>query len=272
MAGDDDTFEIDIYGDEQQEPEVRAQPAESHPNGGEPVPDHATPETRVNGTARSATADPTPTPTDASHPPRQAAKRKAPDENDGGDSLPPHHNGTAPASDNNNNNDHQQYPDDRPLEPGATPALKLTDLHWWTTEEDLRSLCSRAGVGVVEEELLDLSFAEHKINGKSKGEAYLEFASPQAASAVKREVEAASPVKSAGGVRKTPFGVVFAGVGNPFRTVAGAGGKKEFGGGERGVGRGGAYNEFGNRGWDMSGMGGGGKWWWWWECWGDAAG
>ena len=109
-------------------------------------------------------------------------------------------------------------PSSRPAEPGATQALKLAELSWWTTEEDLRAFCVKAG---VEGELKDLSFGEHKINGKSRGEAYLEFASPQAASATKRELEK-EPEKQGDGARKVKYNVYFSHLGNPFRTSAGA--------------------------------------------------
>ncbi len=56
--------------------------------------------------------------------------------------------------------------DDRPTDPGATTALLISDLHWWTTEDDVRGWANQAG---CEDELKDVTFSEHKVNGKSKG-------------------------------------------------------------------------------------------------------
>jgi len=56
--------------------------------------------------------------------------------------------------------------DERPLDPGATPALLISDLNWWTTEDDIRGWANQAG---CEDELKEITFSEHKVNGKSKG-------------------------------------------------------------------------------------------------------
>ena len=56
--------------------------------------------------------------------------------------------------------------DERAIDPGATNALLVSDLHWWMTEDDIRGWANQAG---CEDELQDLTFSEHKVNGKSKG-------------------------------------------------------------------------------------------------------
>jgi len=56
--------------------------------------------------------------------------------------------------------------DDRPIDPGATTALLISDLHWWNTDDDVRGWVNQAQ---VEDELKDITFSEHKVNGKSKG-------------------------------------------------------------------------------------------------------
>lgn len=54
----------------------------------------------------------------------------------------------------------------RTVESGATTALLLSDLHWWITEDDIRGWVNKAG---AEDDLSDVTFNEHKVNGKSKG-------------------------------------------------------------------------------------------------------
>jgi hypothetical protein len=56
--------------------------------------------------------------------------------------------------------------DDRSTDPGSTTAILISDLHWWTTEDDVRGWANQAG---CEDELRDVTFSEHKVNGKSKG-------------------------------------------------------------------------------------------------------
>ena len=56
--------------------------------------------------------------------------------------------------------------DSRPVDPGATSALLLSELQWWTTDDDIRNWIRRAS---CEDELKDITFSEHKVNGKSKG-------------------------------------------------------------------------------------------------------
>lgn len=56
--------------------------------------------------------------------------------------------------------------DERRIDVGATNALMISDLHWWTTEDDVRGWANEAG---AEDELKDMTFSEHKVNGKSKG-------------------------------------------------------------------------------------------------------
>lgn len=56
--------------------------------------------------------------------------------------------------------------DDRPIDPGATSAITISELNWWTTDDDIRGYARQAH---CEEELKDVTFSEHKVNGKSKG-------------------------------------------------------------------------------------------------------
>ncbi len=56
--------------------------------------------------------------------------------------------------------------DDRPIDPGATTAILVSDLNWWITDDDIRGWIRAVK---CEEELKDITFSEHKVNGKSKG-------------------------------------------------------------------------------------------------------
>ncbi|KAF2476417.1 uncharacterized protein BDR25DRAFT_65842 [Lindgomyces ingoldianus] len=76
--------------------------------------------------------------------------------------------------------------DDRPLDPGASAALLMNDLHWWVNEEDIRGWANQSG---CEDEVIDITFNEHKVNGKSKGQVYVQLQSPQAATALKHQLE-----------------------------------------------------------------------------------
>ncbi|KAF2757503.1 hypothetical protein EJ05DRAFT_476756 [Pseudovirgaria hyperparasitica] len=76
--------------------------------------------------------------------------------------------------------------DDRPMDPGATSALLIQELHWWSTEDDIRGWANQAE---CEDELKDITFNEHKVNGKSKGQVYVEMQTAQAATALKHKIE-----------------------------------------------------------------------------------
>lgn len=69
----------------------------------------------------------------------------------------------------------QEYPqgvkrkegsDERPVDPGATSALLVSELNWWDTDDDIRGWANQAH---CEDELKDITFSEYKANGKSKG-------------------------------------------------------------------------------------------------------
>ncbi|KAI1196344.1 hypothetical protein F5X97DRAFT_219297 [Nemania serpens] len=131
--------------------------------------------------------------------------------------------------------------DDRPVDPGATNCLLLSDLNWWTTDDDIRGWVTQAS---CEDELKDITFSEHKVNGKSKGQAYLEFSSQQAATAAKHQIESAGAEGTQPGGKK--HNVIYSSpVTNPFRTLpkdAPARGK------DNPASRGGAGGNFNDRG------------------------
>lgn len=182
MATEEDNFDIDIYGDgdgegdgagvadndghgdyQDDDEEVNfdlgqddldfppthetkaksdPQPSQSHPSQTPMVIDKKESQAGPHGNGQIGSLDGTPTPSTipakpppVTAPPQQGTKRK-------------------------------ETSDGRPLDAGATSALMISDLHWWTTEDDIRGWANDAE---VEQELQDVTFSEHKVNGKSKG-------------------------------------------------------------------------------------------------------
>lgn len=56
--------------------------------------------------------------------------------------------------------------DERPVDQQATNAVLLNDMQWWDNEDQIREWAQGAE---CERELKDITFSEHKVNGKSKG-------------------------------------------------------------------------------------------------------
>lgn len=131
--------------------------------------------------------------------------------------------------------------DDREVDPGATTAILISELHWWNTDDDVRGWVNQAQ---VEDELKDMTFSEHKVNGKSKGQAYVEFSSQQAATAAKHKIDAFG----AGQQYVKKHVVTYSNPNiNPFRTLPkdapARAGKEQT---DRGGSRGGYSNDRGN--------------------------
>jgi len=62
--------------------------------------------------------------------------------------------------------------EERVIDAGATTAILISELHWWNTDDDVRGWVNQAQ---VEDELKEITFSEHKVNGKSKGQVQFLF-------------------------------------------------------------------------------------------------
>lgn len=163
---DDDNFDIDIYGDDSYQDSTTQQDATvTHTN---------TPNTDANAAISNNTSEST-NPQGGDQTAKQEPSGEATNGNGHHDQSTQQIASTGGAA---GLEVHKQAPqqqgtkrkqgedDDRPTDPGATAALMINDVNWWISEEDIRGWANQSG---CEDELVDVTFNEHKVNGKSKG-------------------------------------------------------------------------------------------------------
>ncbi|KAI1300427.1 hypothetical protein F5Y03DRAFT_397145 [Xylaria venustula] len=219
----DEDFEIDVYGDTHADSDSKIDESNTH------AYDSNTSITIANG----------------SNPPESINNDASANHHNydaqGQNTMESHDNHGAPSRQYQQGVKRKGESDDRPIDPGATTCLLLSDLNWWTTDDDIRGWVTYAS---CEDELKDITFSEHKVNGKSKGQAYIEFTSQQAATAAKHQIESAGTEDAQPGGKK--HNVIYSSPHtNPFRTLpkdAPARGK------DSSVSRGGASGNFNDRG------------------------
>jgi hypothetical protein len=164
---DDDNFDIDIYGDDDyQDPTIQQDTSASNAN---------TLNANTNGGEPTASAN-----NNKSEGSDQVAKQEPSVDGMNGDAHQDHSTQQIASTGGSTGNHevHKQAPqkqgtkrkqgedDDRPTDPGATAALMINDVNWWVSEEDIRGWANQSG---CEDELNEVTFNEHKVNGKSKG-------------------------------------------------------------------------------------------------------
>ncbi|KAI0393044.1 hypothetical protein F5Y17DRAFT_327959 [Xylariaceae sp. FL0594] len=197
----DEDFEIDVYGDANPDSDLKIEDANNQ------AYDNNTSITIANGST-SAEHENHDAGDSHNHGPHDRHEQHTADNHeDRGGQTRPHQQGVKRKGES----------DDRPVDPGATNCLQISDLNWWTTDDDIRGWVAQAS---CEDELKDITFSEHKVNGKSKGQAYLEFSSQQAATAAKHKIEQAGLEgmgSQPGGKKHT---VIYSSPSsNPFRTL-----------------------------------------------------
>lgn len=213
MATEDDNFDIDIYGDgsgynnneqgdqNQDDTELVLDAPETAPSAPSSNTNQANNTNNVNHSNHSNNA-----PIESSRPVESAPASNG--DHTMTNQQTPAQDGPAPP----HGVKRKDY-DDRPSDPDATSALLISDLFWWETDDDIRGWIASAG---SEEELKDVTFSEHKVNGKSKGQAFVEFTTPQAATASKHKIESGSGPGQSGRKHQVNYTNPHQ---NPFRTL-----------------------------------------------------
>ena len=144
---DDDNFDIDIYGDDEPEQTQLVRQETGGNNGTND--DMDTTSNIENGTQTQ----------DNGVAPKQEDSEMTPSANT-------HQDDTIDQQTRQEDGATPQAFDSRPTDAGATEAVIISELQWWVNDDDIRGWARYCG---AEDELRDITFSEHKVNGKCKG-------------------------------------------------------------------------------------------------------
>jgi len=151
---DDDNFDIDIYGDDTVDDQQSFTTALEAPH------------------IKNEDSQPAINNTDQTSPAEEDVKKEVSNQNDNGEqqqiatTVTSPYTTSAPKQAPVKQGDGRAESDDRVIDSGASTAIVISDLHWYQNDEDIRGWANQAG---CEDELKDIAFNEHKVNGKSKG-------------------------------------------------------------------------------------------------------
>jgi hypothetical protein len=178
---DDDNFDIDIYGDDEQHLKPQPQPQPQQEQKQQDTT-HKTGLASAPSVHKSSVPETAPTidhhlqpEADPDDMAVQYEKSQPPADSDGLQEQQQIHSTTGSSTDQYNvpkqapteqGTERKEGEDGREVDPGATAALRLGELQWWISEDDIRGWANQCG---CEDELKEVTFNEHKVNGKSKG-------------------------------------------------------------------------------------------------------
>jgi hypothetical protein len=173
MATEDDNFDIDIYGDgggfnANDQGDAKQEGDDLDLDIPEPEGQATTHDTKDTSTVQSSASNPQTEPlhsTNSTHQTLPSHTSHIPHSTNGDHSMSQEQLPTQDVLTAPHGVKRKDY-EDRPSDPDATTALVISDLYWWTTDDDIRGWVNSAQ---AEDELKDVTFNEHKVNGKSKG-------------------------------------------------------------------------------------------------------
>ncbi|KAF2488842.1 hypothetical protein BU16DRAFT_214395 [Lophium mytilinum] len=221
---DDDNFDIDIYGEDDASPEY----AQDNTQSGGEVKADATTEMQTDSLVEAEELEPSTQTNGHNANQTNTSVKQENGQADTANGSAQYHDTQQIASTGGSAHNQLQPPkqapiqqgtkrkavnDDRPVDPGASSALLISDLHWWINEDDVRGWANQSA---CEDELMDVTFNEHKVNGKSKGQVYVEMKSTQAATALKHTLESFGNGQEH---VKKPSAVFHSAHNNPYRTL-----------------------------------------------------
>lgn len=97
------------------------------------------------------------------------------------------------------------------VDPNVQNALYVGELDWWVSDEEIRRIANDIGIPI---RLNDVTFSEHKVNGKSKGLAFVETADEDEARRLKAWFES-NDVNH----KRATVTLATSASGNPFKTL-----------------------------------------------------